>query len=185
LFGFWTAEERGLLGSEAYALNPAAPANKVAANITLDILNTGGPSRDVMLVGVGQNSLESDLAEAARAQGRTVTPEALPERGLFYRADHFPMAKRGVPTLLLMAISGAPDLVKGGREAGTAWLEGYMKCYHQACDEWSESLDFSAAADDVALAYSVGRKVSASDVWPGWSEGSEFRSVREESLKGK
>ena len=114
LFGFWTAEERGLLGSEAYALHPSVAPRDTVANITFDILQTGGPSRDVMLVGQGQNSLESDLVAAARAQGRTVTPEALPERGLFYRADHFSLAKRGVPTLLLMAISGAPDLVAGG-----------------------------------------------------------------------
>ena len=170
LFGFWTAEERGLLGSEAYALKPVVPANKVAANITLDILNTGGPSRDVMLVGQGQNSLEAELTRAATAQGRSVTPEALPERGLFYRADHFPMAKRGVPTLLLMAISGAPDLVKGGREAGTAWLDGYMKCYHQTCDEWSPDLDFHSVAADVALAYQVGRSVARAGVWPAWNE---------------
>ncbi|MGH6706222.1 MAG: M20/M25/M40 family metallo-hydrolase [Sphingomicrobium sp.] len=183
LFGFWTAEERGLLGSEAYALKPVVPANKVAANITLDILNTGGPSRDVMLVGQGQNSLEAELQRAATAQGRSVTPEALPERGLFYRADHFPMAKRGVPTLLLMAISGAPDLVKGGREAGTAWLDGYMKCYHQTCDEWHPGLDFGSVAADVALAYQVGRSVARAGVWPAWNESSEFRAVREESLK--
>lgn len=183
LFGFWTAEERGLLGSEAYALKPVVPANKVAANITLDILNTGGPSRDVMLVGQGQNSLEAELKRAATAQGRVVTPEALPERGLFYRADHFPMAKRGVPTLLLMAISGAPELVKGGREAGTAWLDGYMKCYHQTCDEWHPGLDFGSVAADVALAYRVGRSVARAGVWPAWNESSEFRAVREESLK--
>ena len=183
LFGFWTAEERGLLGSEAYALNPVVQSGSVAANITLDILNTGGPSRDVMLVGQGQNSLENDLADAARQQGRVVTPEALPERGLFYRADHFPMAKRGVPTLLLMAISGAPDLVKGGRDAGKAWLEGYMKCYHQTCDEWSEDLDFDSVAADVELAYSVGRRISKANYWPTWNEGSEFRAVREESRK--
>ena len=114
-FGFWTAEERGLLGSEAYAADPVFAVGKTVANITLDILNTGGPSRDVMLVGQGQNELEADLAAAARGQGRTVTPEALPERGLFYRADHFSLAKRGVPTLLFMAISGAPDLAAGGR----------------------------------------------------------------------
>jgi Zn-dependent M28 family amino/carboxypeptidase len=183
LFGFWTAEERGLLGSEAYALNPVVPAKNVAANITLDILNTAGPARDVMLVGDGQNSLQADLTEAARAQGRVVTPEALPERGLFYRADHFPMAKRGVPTLLLMAISGAPDLVNGGREAGKAWLDGYMKCYHQTCDEWSAAWDLSGAAADVGLAYAIGRKISGSGQWPTWNEASEFRSVREESRK--
>lgn len=185
LFGFWTAEERGLLGSEAYALKPVVPPAKVAANITLDILNTAGPSRDVMLVGQGQNSLEVDLRRAAASQGRTVTPEALPERGLFYRADHFPMAKRGVPTILLMAISGAPDLVEGGREAGTAWLDGYMKCYHQTCDEWTPDLSFASVAADVGLAYDVGRSVSRADVWPTWNPDSEFRSVREESRKGR
>ena len=185
LFGFWTAEERGLLGSEAYALNPIVPPAKVAANITLDILNTGGPSRDVMLVGQGQNSLEQELTRAAAAQGRTVTHEALPERGLFYRADHFPMAKRGIPTLLIMAISGAPDLVQGGREAGTAWLDAYMKCYHQTCDEWTPALDFRGAAADVGLAYQVGRSVSRAGVWPTWTESSEFRTVREGGRKGR
>lgn len=185
LFGFWTAEERGLVGSESYAMNPVVPPQKVAANITLDILNTAGPSRDVLLVGDGQNSLEADLKAAAAAQGRTVTPEKLPERGLFYRADHFPMAKRGVPTLLLMAISGAPDLVSGGREAGQAWLDGYMKCYHQTCDEWRADWDLRGAAADVALAYQVGRRVSRTGVWPKWNEGSEFRGVREQSLAAK
>ena len=181
LFGFWTAEERGLLGSEAYALYPSVAPRDTVANITFDILQTGGPSRDVMLVGQGQNSLESDLVAAARAQGRTVTPEALPERGLFYRADHFSLAKRGVPTLLLMAISGAPDLVAGGRPAGQAWLDGYMKCYHQTCDEWRPGWDLSGAAQDIALAYRVGRKLADSGEWPTWSKGSEFRAVREAS----
>ena len=181
LFGFWTAEERGLLGSEAYALKPTVQPRDIVANITLDILNSGGPSRDVMLVGQGQNSLEATLKTAASARGRTVTPEALPERGLFYRADHFSLAKRGVPTLLLMAISGAPDLRKGGREAGKAWLDDYMKCYHQVCDEWRPGLDLTGAADDVALALDVGRSVSRAGVWPVWSAGSEFRAVREKS----
>ncbi|WP_324806861.1 M28 family peptidase [Sphingomonas sp. LY29] len=185
LFGFWTAEERGLLGSEAYALKPSVPARDTVANITLDILNTGGPSRDVMLVGAGQNSLEADLGVAAKAQGRVVTPEALPERGLFYRADHFSLAKRGVPTLLLMAISGAPDLVKGGRPAGQAWLDGYMRCYHQTCDEWSPALDFDGAADDVALALEVGRRAAKAGVWPSWSNESEFKAVRARDRGGK
>ncbi len=185
LFGFWTAEERGLLGSEAYALDPVVSPARIAANITLDILNTAGPSRDVMLVGQGQNSLEDELRRAASAQGRIVTPEALPERGLFYRADHFSLAKRGVPTLLFMAISGAPDLVSGGREAGTTWLEGYMKCYHQTCDEWSPKLDFRGAAADIGLAYDVGRSASRAGNWPTWTKGSEFRAIRDESRKGQ
>ncbi len=181
-FSFWTAEERGLLGSEAYASAPVIPARQTVANITLDILQTGGASRDVLLVGQGQNDLEAGLTKAAAAQGRTVTPETLPERGLFYRADHFSFAKRGVPTLLFMAISGAPDLVAGGRPAGEAWLKGYMACYHQACDAWSPSWDLRGAARDVDLAYAVGRDLAFSDRWPKWSTGSEFRAAREASL---
>jgi len=181
LFGFWTAEERGLLGSESYAVDPVYPAAQTVANITLDILQTGGPARDVMLVGEGQNSLEDDLAKAAAAQHRVVTPETLPERGLFYRADHFSLAKRGVPTLLFMAISGVPDMKQGGRAAGQEWLDEYMRCYHQTCDAWSEDLDFGAAAEDVALAYTVGHDLATSERWPTWSEGSEFRQARQES----
>ncbi|WP_126171982.1 M28 family metallopeptidase [Altericroceibacterium xinjiangense] len=181
VFGFWTGEERGLIGSETYATNPVYPAAKTVANITLDILQTGGPARDVMLVGKGQNSLEDDLARAAATQDRVVTPETLPERGLFYRADHFSLAKRGVPTLLFMAISGVPDLEQGGREAGQAWLDGYMRCYHQTCDAWSEDLDFAAAAEDVTLAYQVGRDLANSTRWPEWRETSEFRQVRQAS----
>lgn len=177
-FGFWTAEERGLLGSEYFAASGLISADHIVANVTLDILNTGGPSRDVMLVGQGQNDLEADLAAAAAAQGRTVTPEALPERGLFYRADHFPLARRGVPTLLFMAISGAPDLVDGGRDAGQTWLAAYMRCYHQTCDRWTSELDFRGVVQDVALAYTVGTGIAAGDRWPAWSATSEFARLR-------
>ena len=180
VFAFWTGEERGLLGSETYALHPVYSAARTVANITLDILQTGGLARDVMLVGQGQNNLEDDLARAASAQGRVVTPETLPERGLFYRADHFSLAKRGVPTLLLMAISGVPDLQVGGREAGQKWLDEYMRCYHQTCDAWSEQMDFAAAAQDVGLALDVGHDLANSARWPEWSAGSEFKGLREQ-----
>ncbi|MBA4752734.1 MAG: M20/M25/M40 family metallo-hydrolase, partial [Sphingopyxis sp.] len=109
-FAFWTAEERGLLGSEAYAENPIFPVEKTVANFGLDILQTAGKAKDVVLVGKGQGSLEEDLARVAATQGRTVSVESLPERGLFYRADHFSLAKRGVPVLLMMGIAGASDL---------------------------------------------------------------------------
>lgn len=181
VFALWSGEERGLLGSETYAVNPVYPAAKTVANLTLDILQTAGPAKDVMLVGAGQNSLEGMLGDAAKAQGRVVTPEALPERGLFYRADHFSVARRGVPTLLLMAISGAPDLVKGGRTAGQAWLDGYMKCYHQTCDAWGADWDLRGAAQDVDLFKTIGTKLANSRLWPEWRDGSEFKSVRSES----
>ncbi|MCU6455093.1 M28 family peptidase [Sphingomonas sp. A2-49] len=178
VFALWTGEERGLLGSETYAAHPLYPAAKTVANLTLDILQTAGPARDVLLVGAGQNSLEAALAAAARAQGRSVTPEALPERGLFYRADHFSLARRGVPTLLLMAISGAPDLVDGGRAAGQRWLDDYMRCYHQTCDAWSADWNLAGAAADVDLLRRIGFDLAAGTAWPTWNAGSEFRAIR-------
>ncbi|MBE2991705.1 M28 family peptidase [Sphingomonas sp. CFBP 13603] len=183
VFALWSGEERGLLGSETYAVSPVYPAAKTVANLTLDILQTAGPAKDVMLVGAGQNSLEDMLGDAAKAQGRVVTPEALPERGLFYRADHFSVARRGVPTLLLMAISGAPDLVKGGRTAGQAWLDGYMKCYHQTCDAWGADWDLRGAAQDVDLFKTIGTKLANSRSWPEWRDDSEFKSVRAETAE--
>ena len=181
VFAFWSGEERGLLGSEYYGQHPVYPMATTVANLTFDILNTAGPARDVMLVGNGQNDLEDRLASAASAQGRTVTPEALPERGLFYRADHFSLARRGVPTLLLMAISGAPDLVAGGRTAGQAWLDGYMRCYHQACDAWSPDWDLRGAAQDAELFRRVAGALANGSDWPAWREGSEFTGIRAET----
>ena len=123
VFAAWTAEERGLLGSEAYALSPVWPLDKTVANLTIDVMQTAGRAKDVVLIGKGQSSLEDDLAATAAKQGRTVTVESLPERGLFYRADHFSFAKRGVPVLLMMGLAGASDLEQGGRAAGQAWID--------------------------------------------------------------
>jgi Zn-dependent M28 family amino/carboxypeptidase len=181
VFAAWTGEERGLLGSETYAVHPLFPLEKTVANLTMDILQTGGPARDVVLVGPGQSSLEDDLARAAQAQGRTITPETLPERGLFYRADHFSVARRGVPTLLLMGIAGPHNLVEGGTAAGQKWLDAYMACYHQTCDTWSPALNFSGAAQDVALLYAIGRDLAFSSRWPEWRPSSEFRAIRDRS----
>jgi Zn-dependent M28 family amino/carboxypeptidase len=181
VFAAWTAEERGLLGSLTYAAKPLYPPEKTVANLTLDILQTAGPAKDVLLVGPGQSDLEDDLARAAAVQHRVVTPESLPERGLFYRADHFPLARTGVPVLLLMGISGPADLREGGREAGNRWLEGYMRCYHQPCDDWNAGLDFRGAAQDVELFYSIGKGLENSTRWPQWRTDSEFHAVRAKS----
>lgn len=181
LFALWTGEERGLLGSEAYAAHPIHPLEKTVANLTMDVLQTAGPARDVVLVGDGQTDLEDRLAAAAAKQGRTITPEALPERGLYFRADHFSVARRGVPALLLMGMSGGHDLVTGGRAAGDAWLADYMTCYHQACDVWSPKWDLRGAAQDVDLLYTVGRELADGRAWPEWRAGSEFRALRDRS----
>ena len=182
VFAAWTAEERGLLGSETYGVHPIYPVAKTVANLTIDILQTAGPARDVVLVGAGQDALEDDVARAAAAQGRVVTPDAKSERGLFYRADHFSLAKRGVPTLLLMGIGGGADLVNGGRAAGDAWVADYTAhCYHQTCDAWSADWDLRGAAEDVALYYRIGQDLGNSRAWPDWRPASEFKAIRDAS----
>lgn len=179
VFAAWTAEERGLIGSQAYASNPVYPLSKTVTNLTLDVLQTAGLSRDVLLVGAGQSDLEDDLARAAKKQDRTITPETLPERGLFYRADHFSLARQGVPVLLLMALSGAPDLREGGRPAGEKWLTDYMRCYHQTCDAWDANWDLRGAAQDVELFHTMANDLANSRHWPQWRTDSEFNAIRE------
>jgi Zn-dependent M28 family amino/carboxypeptidase len=179
VFGLWTAEERGLLGSEYYAQHPSYPLGLTAADFTMDVLETAGPSRDLVLVGAGQNALEDDLARELKAQGRMLTPDPHPERALFYRADHFSVAKRGVPTLLLMGMAGGPDLVQGGRAAGEQWVSDYTtRCYHQVCDTVTPAWDLRGAAQDVAVIYQAGRALADSDRWPEWRPSSEFKAVR-------
>lgn len=179
VFGAWTAEERGLLGSEAYAVDPVYPMAKTVANLTVDVLQTAGKARDVVLVGKGQSSMEDELAAFAAKQGRTVTPENLPERGLFYRADHFSFAKRGVPVLLMMSLAGASDLVEGGRAGGQAWIDDYTgRCYHQACDAWDKSWNLAGAVQDIELLRDIGWDLANSARWPVWKPGSEFAAAR-------
>lgn len=179
LFALWTAEERGLLGSEYFGANPTTPLEKMAANLTLDVLQTAGPARDVVLVGAGQSELDDLLADAARRQKRTVTPDARPERALFFRADHFSLARRGVPALLLMGLGGGADLVEGGRAAGDAWVTRYTDdCYHKTCDAWSPDWDLRGAAADVDLVIGMTRALARPGTWPDWRPGSEFRDLR-------
>jgi Zn-dependent M28 family amino/carboxypeptidase len=100
--------------------------------------------------GFGQSQLDDELLAAAKAKGRSVTPDAHPEKGLAFRADHFSLAKKGVPALLLMGLGGGPDLVSGGRAAGDKWVNDYTaNCYHKACDAWSPDWDLRGAAADV------------------------------------
>jgi Zn-dependent M28 family amino/carboxypeptidase len=183
LFAAWTGEERGLLGSEYYAQHPLFPMATMVANLTFDTLQWNGPVKDAVLVGKGQSAdMEALFADEARAQGRYVTPENHPERGLFYRADHFSFAKRGVPVLLDMALAGAYDMVNGGRPAGERWLDEFTAhCYHQTCDAWAPSWDLRGAAQEAELFYAIGDTLANSRAWPRWNSTSEFAKVRAES----
>ena len=182
VFAAWTAEEAGLLGSAAYAAKPIYPLHSTVANFTLDILQTAGLAKDVILVGEGQSDLEEDLMRAAALQSRVVTPENLPENGLFYRADHFSLARQGVPVLLLMGIAGGADLVEGGRVAGDQWIDDYTgNCYHQTCDSWSADWDLRGAVEDIELFHTILRDLGDSTRWPQLKSSSEFKAIRSET----
>jgi len=187
LFAAWTGEERGLLGSEYYARHSLFPMEKMVANLTFDTLQWNGPVKDAVLVGRGQSGdMETLFGEAAKAQGRYVTDENHPERGLFYRADHFSFAKRGVPVLLDMALAGAYDMVDGGRAAGESWLSSFTtNCYHQTCDAWAPTWNLKGAAQEAELFYAIGARLANSRSWPQWDPSSEFAKVRAESASAR
>jgi Zn-dependent M28 family amino/carboxypeptidase len=186
LFAFWTAEESGLVGSKAYAADPVYPLESTVANFTLDILQTAGRARDVILIGRGQSDLEEDMARIAASQGRYVTEENLPENGLFYRADHFSLARAGVPVLLIMGIAGGADLVEGGREAGNRWIAEYVgNCYHKTCDAWSPDWDLTGAIQDIELIRRLVEDLGNATRWPRWQDGSEFKAIRESTAAAR
>jgi Zn-dependent M28 family amino/carboxypeptidase len=174
-----TAEEKGLLGTEYYATHPLYPLETTVADINMDHLGLFGRTRDIGASGT--NTLVDEIEAAARKQGRTMSPDPRPEAGSFFRSDHFPLSKVGVP-----AVSFRPgdDLVNGGKAKGVALREDFnAKKYHQPQDEWSESLDFTGEALDVTLLYNVGRSLADSTRWPDWKAGSEFKAIRDRSAQ--
>ncbi len=174
-----TAEEQGLLGSSYYAQNPVFPLDQTVGGVNMDAFMIAGPSRDVTVVGPGKSQLDEFLEAALEADGRVATPNPSPEAGYYYRSDHFPFAKQGVPMLY---IDGGEDLVEGGREAGEAVSKDYRdNRYHGPKDEFDENWDWSGVRADLQLYYRLGRMMAMSTSWPNWVEGDEFRGIRDES----
>jgi Zn-dependent M28 family amino/carboxypeptidase len=179
LFLAVTAEERGLLGSEYYAANPLFPLSKTVADLNIDALSAAGPAKDITTSGDGKVDLQDLLVAKAKAHGRYFTPDPSPQAGHFYRSDHFPFAKRGVPAI---SVGSGEDLVKGGKEAGQKAEEDYTaNRYHQPADEWRADWDLTGQAQDLGLFYEVGADLANSTVWPEWQAGSEFKALRDET----
>jgi Zn-dependent M28 family amino/carboxypeptidase len=174
-----TAEESGLLGSKYYADNPVFPLSQTVGGVNMDALSLAGPARDVTVIGGGKSELDAVLAKVLQAEGRTQTPDASPEKGYYYRSDHFSMAKRGVP---MFYVDGGEDLIAGGREAGAAYNKDYTeKRYHGPDDEYDPAWDWSGALADLRVYYRLGRELAESSDWPNWLPGDEFRRARDES----
>ncbi len=183
LFLAVTAEESGLLGSKFYSDNPIFPPAQTVANFNMDNIAAGnlGRTRDVAVVGYGNSELEDYLARAAKAQGRVVVQEPYPEKGSYYRSDHFSLARVGIPALYL---TNATDSVEHGKAWGDARLRDYTaNHYHKPSDEYDPAWDLSGAAQEVMLLLQMGRELAASRDFPRWHEGVEFKATREASLQ--
>ncbi len=174
-----TAEESGLLGSRYYGENPIYPLAQTVGGINMDGLNIIGNTRDLVVVGMGKSELEDYFRREASQLQLAVNREATPEKGFYYRSDHFSLAKFGVP--MLYSESGE-DLVNGGIAAGRAAAEEYTtKRYHKPGDEYDPSWDWSGALRDLGIYYRIGRQLADSDAWPNWYKGDEFRAIRDRS----
>ena len=180
VFAAWTAEEKGLIGSEYYAANPVYPLETTVAGFNIDALAPTGPARDLLVVGYGQSELEARLERLLASSGRVVARDPHPEAGYFYRSDHFPMAKRGVPMLY---VDSGVDLESGGTAGGEAADEAYRtNRYHQPADEYDAAAwNMAGIAQDVTALYQLGRALADSREWPNYLTSSEFRPVRDAS----
>ena len=182
LFLAVTAEEYGLLGAKYYAENPLYPHARTLANINMDGVNQWGRTRDVVIVGYGNSTLDDLLAEEAATTGRVIVPDPEPEKGFFYRSDHFEFAKQGVPALY---IDSGVDFIGKPEGYGEQKREEYnTQDYHKPSDEVKPDWDLSGAVEDLQLLFRVGYRVANTDVWPEWKPGPEFKAKRDAMLRG-
>ncbi len=169
------AEEVGLLGSQYWAENPTVHPGKVTGNINLDGMNVYGETHDLVIIGYGRNTLADKVVEVAEEQERTVKPDANPEQGIFYRSDHFNMAKVGIP-----AIFPNPGNEFVNKPEGFAETVDSVSAanYHSVNDEINEYWDISGAVKDTRLFFEVGFRVLNDDTLQAWKKGDEFEAAR-------
>jgi Zn-dependent M28 family amino/carboxypeptidase len=176
-----TAEEKGLLGAKYYATRPLYPLERTLADINLDVINLWGLTKDIISIGMGQTSLDELLAAIAGARGRTVAPDADPEKGYYFRSDHFEFAKQGVPAL---DPKGGRDYIGKSADFGKKKHDEYTKKdYHKPSDEVKPDWDLSGAVEDLRLLLELGYRIAQEPRYPEWKPDSEFRARREAMLK--
>jgi len=181
LFLAVTAEEQGLLGSEYYTVAPIYPLARTVADINIDGMNVNGRTRDLTLVGYGASELDDYTRDAAGEQGRIIRPDPEPEKGFYYRSDHFNFAKQGVPALDPdegVEYIGKPK--EFGEQVRSEWTE---RDYHQPSDVVRPDWDLAGAREDLQVFFAVGYRVAEADKAPDWKPGNEFKAKREETLR--
>jgi len=174
------AEEQGTLGSKYFADNSPIPLSKIVGLVNMDSLNITGRKQDVSVVGYGKSELEEVLKRAAALQNRTLTPEAHPERGYYFRSDHFSLAKIGVPGL--SAGGGTKPLNDKESEINDLISQRIAKCYHQLCDEYAEDWGWEGTKEDLQLYFTVGYMLANEGEWPNWYKGTEFKLLRDKMM---
>jgi Zn-dependent M28 family amino/carboxypeptidase len=180
LFLAVTAEEQGLIGSYHYADNPLHPLARTAALINMDGMNVHGRTEDVIVIGLGNTTLDDLVEQVATLQGRRVTPDMEPEKGFYYRSDQFPFAKKGVPALYT-----DHGINYVGRPAGWGQEQNEIytrENYHKPSDEFDPEWDFAGMVEDTRLLFHVGVLAAQGEQMPAWKDGTEFKAVRERSL---
>lgn len=176
-----TAEEQGRLGSRYYANHPTIALDNIVGLINMDSLDITGQKKDVTVVGFGKSQLEDYLAQAAKRQDRVLSPEQTPERGYYYRSDHFSLAKKGVPAL--SAGGGSVWLNEQEKAIGQQVKAKVAKCYHQTCDEYNEQWGWTGLVAELQLFFETGYLLANDNAWPNWHEGTEFRALRDQMKK--
>lgn len=178
LFISYTAEEQGLLGSEYYAKHPVFSLPKTVANINMDMMGIAGKTKDIVVYGFGQSELEDYAAASAKKQGRVVVPDPVPSSGLYYRSDHFNLAKVGVPSLFT---GSGVDNINKGRKWGLKQVADFTKFrYHSPQDNFdAKTWDLAGIVEDVRLVFDLGYRLSNEASYPKWKAGSEFKAIRE------
>jgi len=176
LFLFPTAEEQGLIGAEWYAKHPLVPLAKTAADVNLDSMNVLGPTHDFVPLGAERSSLLAVVQAVARERGLRVSPDARPEQGSFYRSDHFPFARVGVPSISLKEGS---DYVGHTKEWGEEQFKAYNTAhYHQPSDEYRESWNFRGLLQETEIAMAIGMRIANMDAMPKFNPGDEFAKAK-------
>jgi Zn-dependent M28 family amino/carboxypeptidase len=172
LFLFPTAEEQGLLGAEWYSKHPVVPLEKTAANVNLDSMNVLGPTNDFIPLGAERSTLKAIVEAVAKDMNLRVSPDARPEQGSFFRSDHFPFAKVGVPSI---SLKEGNDYT--GRPAG--WGEEQFRAYntahyHQPSDEMRDTWDYRGMIQEAEIALAIGRRIADAPAKPQFNPGDEF-----------
>ena len=176
-----TAEEQGLLGSKYYAENPLYPLNKTLADINMDELNIWGKTKDITVIGLGNSTLDDTLREILKAHGRTVSSDPEPEKGHFYRSDHFEFAKQGVPSL---DPDSGVDFINQPAGYGQKMRATYDATdYHKPSDEVRPDWDLRGAVDDLKVFFELGNRLADGNQFPEWKSGTEFKAKRDAMMK--